>query len=66
MDDILKLELELASEEPKEIKKLVDRCLEVLDRDHAARAKVWEEIDQITRENDAALAHLRSLMQKAA
>lgn len=66
MEDTLKLELELAGEDPKEIKKLFDRCLEVLDRDHAERARVWEEIDQTNKATDAALAHLRSLMQKAA
>ncbi|MGH9799526.1 MAG: hypothetical protein ACRD82_04115, partial [Blastocatellia bacterium] len=60
------LKFELTSDDPEEIKKLFDRCLEVLDRDHAERAKVWEEIDQINKANDAALANLRNLMRKAA
>ncbi len=66
MDDILKLELELGSEDPKEIKKLFDKCIEVLDRDRAKRAKVWEEIDRTNEANEAARIHLRELMRKAA
>ncbi len=68
MDDILKLELELASEneDPKEIKKLFDRCLEMLDRDHAERAKVWVEIDRINAETEMSRMRLRELMQKGA
>jgi len=64
MDKTLKFEL--TTEDPAEIKKLLDQYLEVLDRDHARRAKVWEEIDRTNTANEAALAHLRELMRKAA
>lgn len=64
MDKTLKFEL--TSDDPDEIKKLLDRYLEVLDRDHAERAKVWEEIDRTNAANEAALAHLRVLMRKVA
>ncbi|MDQ3011586.1 MAG: hypothetical protein M3X11_12875 [Acidobacteriota bacterium] len=64
MEDTFKFEL--TSDNPTEIKKFLDQCLEALDRSHQARAKVWEEIDRTNAANEAALAHLRELMQKAA
>ncbi len=64
MDKTLKFEL--TSDDPNEIKKLLDQYLEVLDRDHAERVKVWEEIDRTNTASEAALAHLRELMRKAA
>ncbi len=60
------LNFELTSDDPAEIEKLLDQCIEVLDRSHAERAKVWEEIDRINAANEAALAHLRQLMQNEA
>ena len=63
MDKTLKFEL--TSDDPAEIKKLLDQYIEVLDRDHAKRAKVWEEIDQTNAANEVGLANLRELMRKA-
>ena len=57
---------ELASDNPAEIKKFLDQCLEALDQSHRERAKVWEDIDRTNAANEAALAHLRELMRKAA
>ena len=60
------INFELTSDDPAKIKKFIDQCLEVLDRDHAERAKVWEHIDRTNAANEAALAHLRELIRKAA
>lgn len=64
MDKTLKFEL--TSDDPAEIKKLLDQYLEVLDRDHAERAKIWEEIDRTNAANEAARIYLRELIRKAA
>ncbi|MEP7337878.1 MAG: hypothetical protein ABI977_09040 [Acidobacteriota bacterium] len=61
-----KLKFELTSDDPAEIKKLLDQYIEVLDRDHAERAKVWEEIDRTNAANEAARIYLRELIRKAA
>jgi len=64
MDKTLKFEL--TSDDPAEIKKLLDQYIEVLDRDHTERAKVWEEIDRTNAANEAARIYLRELIRKAA
>ena len=64
MDKTLKFEL--TSDDPDEIKKLLDQYIEALDRSHAERAKVWEEIDRTNAANEVARTHLLELMQKAA
>lgn len=57
---------ELTSDDPAEIKKFIDQCIEALDRDHANRAKIWEEIDRTNAANEAARLYLRELIRKAA
>jgi hypothetical protein len=64
MEDILKFEL--SSNDPAEINKFLDQYLEALDRSLAEMAKTRERIDRTNAENQAALAHLRELMRKAA
>ncbi len=64
MDKTLKFEL--TSDDPAEIKKLLDQYIEVLDRDHAERAKIWEEMDRTNAANEAARIYLRELIRKVA
>ena len=64
MDKTLKFEL--TSDDPAEIKKLLDQYIEVLDRSHAERLKVWEEIDRTNAANEEARIYLRELIRKAA
>jgi flagellar motor component MotA len=64
MDKTLKFEL--SGDDPDEIKKLLDQYIEVLDRDHTERAKIWEEIDRTNAANEAARIYLRELIRKAA
>ncbi len=64
MDKTLKFEL--TSEDPAEINKLLNECLQALDRSHKDRAKVWEEIDRLNAANEATLAYLRELFQREA
>jgi hypothetical protein len=64
MDKTLKFDL--TSDDPAEIKKIFDQYLEVLDRDQAERAKIWEEIDRTNAANEAARIYLRELIRKAA
>lgn len=58
--------LELTSDDPDEIGKLIDRYLEELGRISEQMDKDWEVIDRNTAETWAILAHLQNQMQKAA
>ena len=59
------LELELTSDDPAEISKLLDQYIEALDRIHKEMIKDREEIDRINAENVSVLAQLRNLMREA-